>query len=109
METDNDRVSLLYSAWGALLMESVHEETGFLLKFGLNRSSVPNAPYLENCKLSAHINMRLDIRAQNKSVPPWTNRKGLLDMYPASSAKEQLGSPWHRTVSEGAYPPWVSF
>lgn len=108
METDNERVSLLHLVWGALLTESVHEEREFLLKFGLNRSSVPNAPHLENCKLSAYINMRLDTRAENESFPPWTNRKGLLDMYPASTAKEQLGSPQHHPISEGVYPPWIT-
>lgn len=107
-ETDDERVSLLYSAWGALLTESVRDEREFWQKFGLNRSSVPKAPHLENCQLSSQTNTRLDTRAENESFPPWTSWKGLLDMYPASAANEQLRYR-HRIISEGAYPPWVCF
>ncbi|KAJ4719749.1 Alpha-(1,6)-fucosyltransferase [Melia azedarach] len=106
-ETDDERVSLLYSAWGALLTESVRDEREFWQKFGLNRSSVPKAPHLENCQLSSQTNTRLDTRAENESFPPWTSWKGLLDMYPASAANEQLRYR-HRIISEGAYPPWIT-
>lgn len=106
---DDERVSLLYSAWSALISESVDGESELLQSVGLTKSTVPNAPHLENCKLSAHINERLDKRAENESVPPWTTWKGLLDMHPASTANEQLRYFRHQAISEGAYPPWVCF
>ncbi|KAJ0080024.1 hypothetical protein Patl1_23145 [Pistacia atlantica] len=62
-EVEDERVSLLYSAWGALLTKSVIEEREFSKRFGLERSSVPNAPHFEDCKLSARVNTRLDARA----------------------------------------------
>lgn len=103
----DDRVSLLYSAWSALLDEPVNAESKILKQVGLSRSSVPKAPHLENCKLSAQINERLDNHAENESFPPWTIWKGLLDIYPSSATDEQLRYLRHQAISEGAYPPWV--
>lgn len=95
---NDDRVSLLHSAWSALLTESTTGYKEFMQRFGFNRSNVPNAPHFENCRLSARLNIRLDTRAENKGLPPWTSSKGLLSMYPG-----------HRPISHGAYPPWVCF
>ncbi|KAJ4826964.1 hypothetical protein Tsubulata_008828 [Turnera subulata] len=105
---DDDRVSLLHSAWSALLSDAEDGESGFFKSAGLNKSSVPNAPHLENCKLSRQISERLDKPAQNESLPPWTTWKGLLDTHPASMLNEQLRYFRHQAISEGAYPPWVS-
>ncbi|KAH7571831.1 hypothetical protein JRO89_XS04G0152200 [Xanthoceras sorbifolium] len=107
-KTDDEKTSLLYSAWDAILTESVNGEREFLKRFGLNRSSVPNAPHLKNCKLSAQVNKQLDTRIKNESFPPWTSWTGLLDTYPASAANEQLRHFRHHTISEGAYPPWIT-
>ncbi|XP_031278015.1 uncharacterized protein LOC116136450 isoform X1 [Pistacia vera] len=107
-EAEDERVSLLYSAWGALLTESVIEEREFSKRFGLERSSVPNAPHFEDCKLSARVNTRLDARSENGDFPPWTSWKGLLDTYPASAANEQIKHFRHRAISEGANPPWIT-
>ncbi|XP_031278000.1 uncharacterized protein LOC116136434 [Pistacia vera] len=106
-EDEDERVSLLYSAWSALLTDPVMEEREFLQRFGIERSSVPNAPHFEDCKLSARVNTRLDTRSKNGNFPPWTSWKGRLDMYAASEANEQIQQFRHRDISEGVYPPWV--
>ncbi|XP_025013635.1 uncharacterized protein LOC8258636 isoform X2 [Ricinus communis] len=106
--THDEKVSLLHSAWSALLSESVDVEFENFQNLGLSKSAVPNGPHLENCKLSAQINKRLDKQAENESFPPWTTWKGLLDMHPASTANEQLRYYRHQAISEGAYPPWIS-
>jgi hypothetical protein len=107
--TDDERVSLLHSAWSALLSESDDGKSAFWHSAGLDKSSVPNAPHLENCKLSEQTNERLDKCAENERLPPWTIWKGLLDTNPASMANEQLKYFRHQAISEGAYPPWVCF
>uniref|UniRef100_A0A5B6YZ39 Alpha-(1,6)-fucosyltransferase n=2 Tax=Davidia involucrata TaxID=16924 RepID=A0A5B6YZ39_DAVIN len=104
----DDRVSLLYSAWSALLNESINGEGEFLRRVGLHRSNVPKAPHMENCKLSAQVNERLDNSVENESLPPWTIWKGLLDIFPFSGNDEQLRYYWHEAISEGAYPPWIT-
>ncbi|KAJ0015224.1 hypothetical protein Pint_20378 [Pistacia integerrima] len=101
-EDEDERVSLLYSAWSALLTDSVMEERGFLQRFGIERSSVPNAPHFEDCKLSARVNTRLDTRSKNGNFLPWTSWKGRLDMYAASEANEQIQQFRHRDISEGS-------
>ncbi|KAI5554584.1 hypothetical protein BDE02_19G023900 [Populus trichocarpa] len=106
--TDDERVSLLHSAWSALLSESDDGKSAFWHSAGLDKSSVPNAPHLENCKLSEQTNERLDKRAENERLPPWTTWKGLLDTHPASMANEQLKYFRHQAISEGAYPPWIT-
>ncbi|CAK7341151.1 unnamed protein product [Dovyalis caffra] len=105
---DDERVSLLHSAWSALLSKSEDGEIAFWESAGLNKSAVPNAPHLENCKLSEQVNERLDKRAENESLPPWTTWKGLLDTHPASMLNEQLRYFRHQEISEGAYPPWIT-
>ncbi|XVF06424.1 hypothetical protein REPUB_Repub06bG0047000 [Reevesia pubescens] len=106
-ESDDERVSLLTEAWGALLTDKEPEESQFLERFGLGKSNVPNAPHLENCKLSAQVNKRLDARAGTERFPPWTSWKGSLEMYPATATNEQIRYIRHQATSEGAYPPWI--
>ncbi|XP_010321972.2 uncharacterized protein [Solanum lycopersicum] len=68
---DKRPLSLLYSSWS-------------------NQSSnegKSKAPHLENCKLSAQTNERLDTRLVNHTFPPW---KGHFSSTP-----------------QGAYPPWI--
>lgn len=86
----------MYSAWSALLAESYSGEIDYLLRYGLNKSSVPNAPHLENCKLKAQVNKRLDNHPENES-------------YPTAAANEQSRYFMHRPMSEAAYAPWVCF
>lgn len=105
---DDERVSLLYSAWSAMLTTSVDEESEYLKLLRLSRSNVPNAPHLENCKLRTQVNERLDRRHRNESFPPWTGWKGLLDMHPAAAINEQLTYFKNRVISKGAYPPWIT-
>ncbi|KAK6232921.1 hypothetical protein SCA6_002994 [Theobroma cacao] len=106
-ESDDERVSLLTEAWGALLTDKADEESEFLQRFGLSKSSIPNAPHLDNCKLSARVKKRLDTRAGAERFPPWTIWKGSLDMFPATAANEQIRHFRHQAISEGAYPPWI--
>ncbi|KAB5512059.1 hypothetical protein DKX38_029087 [Salix brachista] len=105
---DDERVSLLHSAWSALLSESVDGGSAFRHGAGLDKSAVPNAPHLENCKLNEQTNERLDKRHENERLPPWTTWKGLLDTHPASMANEQIEYFRDQTISEGAYPPWIT-
>lgn len=106
---DDEKVSLLFSAWSALLSESVDGEIAFWESAGLSKSAVPNAPHLERCELSEQINERLDKHSKNERLPPWTTWKGLLNTHPASMPAEQLRYFRHQAISEGAYPPWVCF
>lgn len=94
-EIDQDeRVSLLYSAWNCVLNKPTTDTNKCLWKLGINESNLLNAPHLENCKAKSQLHDRLDRRTGNDSFPPWTNWKGLLDIHPLA-------------VTEGAYPPWV--
>ncbi|XP_030521122.2 uncharacterized protein LOC115734461 [Rhodamnia argentea] len=104
---DRERVSLLYSAWSALLKEPAdgREE---LRKLGLSRSTVPSAPHLEDCKTNAQVNKRLDSYTENEIFPPWTSWKGLLEMHSASTNDEQLKKFRRREISGGSYPPWIT-
>ncbi|KAI8539532.1 hypothetical protein RHMOL_Rhmol09G0190300 [Rhododendron molle] len=95
----DERVSFLYSAWSALLDESMKRKGKSPRGAKGRRSNVPKAPHLENCKLSEQLNKKLDKRVENESFPPWTLWKGLLDTYPSSAASKRL-------KSDGAYPPW---
>ncbi|XP_022744888.1 uncharacterized protein LOC111295605 isoform X2 [Durio zibethinus] len=106
-ESDDERVSLLTEAWGALLADREPEESEFWQRFGLSKSNAPNAPHLENCKLSAQLNKRLDTRMGAARFPPWTTWKGSLDMYPAIAANENIRSFKNEAESSGAYPPWI--
>lgn len=104
---DDERVQLLYSAWSFLLIESASSANEHVLKLGLNRSNVPNAPHLENCKSKALLNERFDKRDATETFPAWTSWKGVLEMHPAAATNERLNLFRHQTATEGAYPPWV--
>lgn len=107
-ERNNDeRVSLLNSAWSALLTKSSNGEIEELQKLGISMSNLPNAPHLENCKMKADIYEHLDKRSGNESFPPWTSWKGLLDTLPASVNNEHVKYFRHQAASDGTYPPWV--
>lgn len=104
---NDDRVSLLYSAWSAVLKGSTtggnDENEYYLQKLGIRGSSLPNAPHLENCKVKTQLYSHLDKRSTgNESFPPWTNWKGFLQTFPVAANPKH-----HQAVSEGAYPPWV--
>ncbi|XP_030460720.1 uncharacterized protein LOC115681009 [Syzygium oleosum] len=104
---DRERVSLLYSAWSAVLKEPAdgREE---LRKLGLSRSMVPSAPHLEGCKSTARVNKQHDSYAENEKFPPWTNWKGLLERHSASVTDEQLKNFRGREISESFSPPWIT-
>ncbi|KAI4350093.1 hypothetical protein L6164_010614 [Bauhinia variegata] len=105
-ERDNDeKVSLLYSAWSALLTKSTAE---YLQKHGINESALPSAPHLENCKMKSELYNRLDKRTGNERFPPWTSWEGFLDNYPAAANNEQMKNFRHEAASKGAYPPWIA-
>ncbi|KAF7817801.1 uncharacterized protein G2W53_023256 [Senna tora] len=103
----DERVSLLYSAWSALLTKSSTGEIEELQKLGINRSNLPNAPHLENCKMKAKLYERQDKRTGNESFPPWTTWKGFLDTFPASANNDHVKYSRHQAASDGAYPPWA--
>ncbi|XP_060175361.1 uncharacterized protein LOC132606065 isoform X1 [Lycium barbarum] len=94
----DERMSLLYSSWGNLVTQSAND---------VGKSNLPKAPHLEDCKLSAETNKRLDTRVRNDSFPPWTIWKGQLDNFMWTAEDEELKYYRHQTVSEGAYPPWI--
>lgn len=102
---DDEKVTLLYSAWTAMLDGSKDGEIEVL-----NSSSIPNAPHLENCELIAQVNERLDSRSGNGSFPPWTIWKGLLGvelLQPTLATYGERMSSGYQENSEKAYPPWV--
>lgn len=96
------RVSDLYTLWS----KSIKEEEDEIKR---NKGSItPKAPHLEDCKLRVELNHRLDTRLENQSFPGWRIWKGKLDEFqPLPSLEQQLYSK-HPSVSNGAYPPWVS-
>lgn len=103
----DENVSLLYKAWSDLLSESTDQRGKSFQEIRSGKLHVPEAPHLENCKLSGELNHRLDTRLPNGSFPPWTVWKGMLDELPLSPVDEQLKQYRDRVISEGAYPPWV--
>ena len=105
----DEKVSLLYSAWSALLNESMIDDGEFFQRFRLSKSSVPKAPHFENCKSKTQVNERLDTHGKNGRFPPWTIWKGFLDIYPPSEPDEQMRYLRRQAMSEGSYPPWVCF
>ena len=105
----DEKASLLYSVWSALLNESIVQDSEFVQRFGLSKSSVPKAPHFENCKLNTQVNKRLDARGKNGRFPPWTVWKGFLDIYPPSETDEQMRYLRRQAMSKGSYPPWVCF
>ena len=65
-ERNNDeRVSLLYSAWSSVLNEPTSGGKEHLQKHGISGSSLPNAPHLENCKVKTQLYDRLDKHTGN--------------------------------------------
>ncbi|XP_010102213.2 uncharacterized protein LOC21407233 [Morus notabilis] len=105
---NDERVSLLYSAWESLLTGSLYEENENMRKLGLNKSNVPNAPHLENCKSKTWLNEQFDKRNGNENFPPWISWKGQLGMYPAAVTNERFNYYKHLAASEGTYPPWIT-
>ncbi|XP_057731932.1 uncharacterized protein LOC130947290 [Arachis stenosperma] len=106
---EDERVSLLYSAWNAELTKSKTGGGGnYFKKDGTNVSDIPNAPHLENCKVKTKLYGRLDQRTGNESFPPWTSWKGFLDTHPVASSNEQIKELKYQAVSEGTYPPWIA-
>ncbi|XP_058730308.1 uncharacterized protein LOC131602255 isoform X3 [Vicia villosa] len=108
-EIDQDeRVSLLYSAWNCVLTKPTTGTNKCLWELGINESYLLKPPHLENCKEKSLLNDRLDKRIGNDSFPPWTSWKGLLDMHPLAATTEQIQNFRKKAVSEGAYPPWIA-
>lgn len=105
---DDEKTSLLYSAWSSLLTEPISGGNAFPRDLGLDKTTIPNAPHLEDCKSKAEANKRLDERSVTDGFPPWTSWKGVLDMHPTAMTE---GSSYlrHQEMSEGSYPPWVCF
>ncbi|XP_010549668.1 PREDICTED: uncharacterized protein LOC104820771 isoform X2 [Tarenaya hassleriana] len=100
---EEDSVNLLVSAWEELLkLKHDDREVFFFKKLGLNRSNVPNAPHLENCKLSKRRSERLDTRIGNETFPPWTSWKG--GHHQALSEAERAYPPWVDGADEDNYP-----
>lgn len=98
------RVSDLYTVWS----KSMNEEDQIKTNSRLEGSNIPKAPHLENCKLRVELNRRFDTRVENQSFPGWTIWKGMLDEFqPLASVEQQLYSR-HPSVSDGAYPPWIT-
>lgn len=105
---EDERISLLFSAWRAILSTPEKDENEYSKKLKVNGDSVPKAPHLENCKLRAEVNRRLDERSEKESLPPWGGWKGVLDTHPAAATNERLRHFRHQAVTEGACPPWIS-
>lgn len=105
--TADEKVSSLYKAWSGLLRETTDLKGQFIKTIRLSKLNIPEAPHLENCKLSSELNQRLDTRLPNGSFPPWTIWKGMLDELPFSALDEQLKQYRDHLISQGAYPPWV--
>ncbi|CAL0316623.1 unnamed protein product [Lupinus luteus] len=105
---NNEKVSLLYSAWSAVLTKSTTEVNEHLKKHGISEYSLPNAPHLENCKVRTQLYGNLDTRAGNENFPPWTVWKGFLDTLPVDVSNEQIKNFRHQAVSKGSYPPWIA-
>ncbi|KAL0551948.1 hypothetical protein IC582_011041 [Cucumis melo] len=104
---DDEKTSLLYSAWSSLLTEPVSRRNTFLRDLGLDKGTIPNAPHLENCKLKAEANKRFDERSATDGFPSWTSWKGFLDTHPTAMTEESSNLR-RQEKFEGSYPPWVS-
>ncbi|KAG1361512.1 Alpha-(1,6)-fucosyltransferase [Cocos nucifera] len=103
--SNGERVLMLYSAWSALL-----DGEGNIFVGGLQRSNVPQAPHLENCRSSVEANKHFDNYGENGSFPPWTLWKGLLGLDLLQQSLSKGPHQMHfgqRAKSEGAYPPWI--
>lgn len=104
---DEERISLLFSAWSAMLDKSKDIE-GELFHGKLKGNTVPKAPHLEDCKITVETNLHFDKRGENGSTPTWTIWRGLLGMKLLRKTLETgtMLSGYNATF-EGAYPPWV--
>ncbi|KAL9677535.1 hypothetical protein QQ045_005768 [Rhodiola kirilowii] len=106
-ESLDDRVSSLYLAWGAAFNARVNPGNGKLLsQLQSEKSDLPPAPHLVNCKLANEMNRRFDSRNENQTYPPWSLWKGSLDAYPSLLADE-MKTMRRQILSEGSHPPWV--
>uniref|UniRef100_A0A1D1YF32 Isocitrate dehydrogenase [NADP], mitochondrial n=1 Tax=Anthurium amnicola TaxID=1678845 RepID=A0A1D1YF32_9ARAE len=108
--TDDERIMLLYSAWGTILNESDGRKGDFFNKVKLKKFTVPPAPHLEDCKLMAQINHHLDSYGENGSFPPWTTWKGYLRLKlfsPMSVVHKDESVYGQREILKQAYPPWI--
>ncbi|KAE9619046.1 hypothetical protein Lal_00046912 [Lupinus albus] len=105
---NNEKVSLLYSAWGAVLTKSTRGVIKYLKKHGINGSSLPYAPHFENCKVKTQLYGNLDKPTGNMNLPPWTSWKGFLDTLPVDASNEHINFLRHQAFSDGAYPPWIA-
>ncbi|KAL3520998.1 hypothetical protein ACH5RR_019147 [Cinchona calisaya] len=104
----DEKVQRLYSVWSKSLSKSANEEGQFP---GISRrggTNVPNAPHLENCTLRVEVNRRLDSRAENGNLPPWTIWKGMLQNFPLTTDDQQRKFLRNQLISAGAYPPWIA-
>lgn len=106
-ENNNEKVSLLYSAWSAVLTKSTTGGNEYLKKHGISGSILPEAPHLENCKVKTELYDHLDKRTGNENFPPWTSWKGFLDTLPVAASNEQFKNLRQQVDFKGAYPPWV--
>ncbi|CAI9091498.1 OLC1v1026550C1 [Oldenlandia corymbosa var. corymbosa] len=104
----HDRVKELYSVWSRKLSTSTSEDNQLPISGRLGELNTPKAPHLENCKLRAEVNSRLDSRIQNESFPPWTIWKGMLNDFPSVPIDEEQLSIRRQLISEGPNPPWVA-
>ncbi|KAK7278216.1 hypothetical protein RJT34_23241 [Clitoria ternatea] len=93
----DEKVSMLYSAWSAVLNKST-----------IGGSNLPNAPHLENCKMKTELYGNLDKRTGNGSFPPWTSWKGFLQKLTVAAFNEKMKKLRHQAESEGTYPPWIA-
>ena len=66
-DNDDDQMKLLVSAWDNLLLNN----EDYFKKQGINKSDVPNAPHLENCKERTGVRERLDTPMANQTFPSW--------------------------------------
>ncbi|XP_031737267.1 uncharacterized protein LOC101206485 isoform X2 [Cucumis sativus] len=107
VNNDDEKTSLLYSAWSSLMTEPISSRNAFLRDLGLDKATIPNAPHLENCKLKAETNKRFDERLQTDGFPPWTSWKGILDTHPTAMTEESSYLR-RQEMFGGSFPPWVS-
>ncbi|KAF3501734.1 hypothetical protein F2Q69_00039740 [Brassica cretica] len=68
-DNDDDQMKILVSAWDNLLLNN----EDYFKKQGINKSDVPNAPHLENCKERTGVRERLDTPIANQTFPSWIN------------------------------------
>ncbi|PWA97753.1 hypothetical protein CTI12_AA026290 [Artemisia annua] len=107
IQTVNDPVNSIHSAWTAMLNKSNTGEGLFTQNILTDNSQLHKPPHLENCKIMNEANQILDKRIENEKLPPWTMWKGFLNNYPLSTKDKQQGYNSHQVTSKDAYPPWI--